>query len=274
MEIAIVGAAAAVTLGADGTVTAARIAITALAPVIHRVDGGRGGPRRAPTAATRRPRRPVPRQRAGRPRPSPTSGARPTTAGRWPPSSRAARSRTAVPDAPGASPSPSPRATRPSGAERPVAVDITLTVNGGPLPARRSTRTRACSTRSASDVGLTGSKEGCDDSECGACMMLVDGRPVNSCSYLAVQADGAGSPPSRAWPTASPSRRSRRPSSTRAVSSAVSARPGCSSPRRPCCGTPDPTDDEIRIALSGNLCRCTGYDGIRSRRSPRSAEEG
>ena len=39
-------------------------------------------------------------------------------------------------------------------------------------------------------LGLTGSKEGCDDSECGACMMLLDGRPVNSCSYLALQADG------------------------------------------------------------------------------------
>ncbi|HEY1370727.1 MAG TPA: 2Fe-2S iron-sulfur cluster-binding protein, partial [Gaiellaceae bacterium] len=40
-------------------------------------------------------------------------------------------------------------------------------------------------------IGLTGSKEGCDDSECGACMMLLDGRPVNSCSYLALQAEGA-----------------------------------------------------------------------------------
>src|SRR5438874_13740362 len=40
------------------------------------------------------------------------------------------------------------------------------------------------------EVGLTGSKEGCDDSECGACMVLLDGRPVNSCSYLALQADG------------------------------------------------------------------------------------
>ena len=39
-------------------------------------------------------------------------------------------------------------------------------------------------------VGLTGSKEGCDDSECGACMMLLDGKPVNACSYLALQADG------------------------------------------------------------------------------------
>ncbi len=40
------------------------------------------------------------------------------------------------------------------------------------------------------ELGLTGSKEGCDDSECGACMMLLDGAPVNSCSYLALQAEG------------------------------------------------------------------------------------
>src|SRR5207244_13137144 len=40
------------------------------------------------------------------------------------------------------------------------------------------------------DLGRTGTKEGCDDSECGACMVLIDGRPVNSCSYLALQAAG------------------------------------------------------------------------------------
>ena len=40
------------------------------------------------------------------------------------------------------------------------------------------------------EIGLTGTKEGCDDCECGACMVLVDGRPVNSCSFLAAQAAG------------------------------------------------------------------------------------
>src|SRR4026208_2095679 len=45
------------------------------------------------------------------------------------------------------------------------------------------------------ELGLTGSKEGCDDSECGACMMLLDGAPVNACSYLATHAVGRGAPP-------------------------------------------------------------------------------
>ena len=59
-------------------------------------------------------------------------------------------------------------------------------------PTTRSSSTRTLSLLSAvrDEIGLTGSKEGCDDSECGACMMLLDGKPVNSCSYLALQADG------------------------------------------------------------------------------------
>ena len=66
---------------------------------------------------------------------------------------------------------------------------LTLTVNGVPYPLEvepGTTLLRAV----REDVGLTGAKEGCDDSECGACMMLLDGRPVNACSYLALQAEG------------------------------------------------------------------------------------
>ena len=68
-------------------------------------------------------------------------------------------------------------------------VDATLTVNGTAYPVELDPHISLL--RAVRDeIGLTGSKEGCDDSECGACMMLLDGKPVNSCSYLALQADG------------------------------------------------------------------------------------
>ena len=69
-------------------------------------------------------------------------------------------------------------------------VATTLTVNGNAYPVELEPGTSLLA--AVRDViGLTGSKEGCDDSECGACMMLLDGRPVNACSYLALQAEGS-----------------------------------------------------------------------------------
>ena len=69
-------------------------------------------------------------------------------------------------------------------------VAATLTVNGIAYPVELDPGTSLLA--AVRDVvGLTGSKEGCDDSECGACMMLLDGKPVNSCSYLALQAEGS-----------------------------------------------------------------------------------
>jgi len=136
-----------------------------------------------------------------------------------------------------------------------------LTVNGVPYPLEvepGTTLLRAV----REDVGLTGAKEGCDDSECGACMMLLDGRPVNACSYLALQAEG------------------------RAVTTVEGLAEGGLSPLQEAflehggvqCGFctpgmlisatallakhPSPTEEDVRIGLSGNLCRCTGYDGI------------
>ena len=113
------------------------------------------------------------------------------------------------------------------------------------------------------DVGLTGTKEGCDDCECGACMVLLDGQPVNSCSYLAVQAQG------------------------RSVTTieGVMQGPGMHALQRNLleeggvqCGfctpgmimaassllkvNPKPTEAEIRHHLEGNICRCTGYHNI------------
>ena len=69
-------------------------------------------------------------------------------------------------------------------------VATTLNVNGIAYPVELEPGTNLLA--AVRDVvGLTGSKEGCDDSECGACMMLLDGQPVNSCSYLALQAEGS-----------------------------------------------------------------------------------
>ena len=65
--------------------------------------------------------------------------------------------------------------------------DAILNVNGTDYPVEIEPH-RSLLSVLRTELGLTGSKEGCDDSECGACMVLIDGRPVNSCSYLALQA--------------------------------------------------------------------------------------
>jgi carbon-monoxide dehydrogenase small subunit len=113
------------------------------------------------------------------------------------------------------------------------------------------------------ELGLTGAHVGCDTSQCGACTVLLDGRAVKSCTMLALQADG------------------------REVTTIEGlAEDGELHPLQQAfvdhhglqCGfcTPgviltaadllsrnaSPTDDEIRHALRGNLCRCTGYQGI------------
>jgi carbon-monoxide dehydrogenase small subunit len=113
------------------------------------------------------------------------------------------------------------------------------------------------------DLGLTGTKEGCDDSECGACMVLIDGRPVNSCSYLALQSTGVAittveglstngdlSPLQRAFLEAGGVQCGFCTPGMLISATALLAR------------TPRPSDDEIRAGLAGNLCRCTGYSPI------------
>ncbi len=141
-------------------------------------------------------------------------------------------------------------------------VAVTLSVNGVDYPLEldpHTTLLRAI----REHVGLTGAKEGCDDSECGACMMLLDDAPVNACSYLALQAQGRrittvegladGGAPNRLQ---------------RAFLEQGGVQCGFCTPGMLVSATsllranPSPTEDEVRIALSGNLCRCTGYDGI------------
>ena len=112
-------------------------------------------------------------------------------------------------------------------------------------------------------VGLTGSKEGCDDSECGACMMLVDGRPVNACSYLAAQADGSSVTTVEGLSDGDDLGDLQAAFLQRGGVQCGFCTPGMLiSATALLAVNPAPSEDEIRIALSGNLCRCTGYDGI------------
>jgi carbon-monoxide dehydrogenase small subunit len=113
------------------------------------------------------------------------------------------------------------------------------------------------------DVGLTGTKEGCDDSECGACMVLLDGRPVNSCSFLALQAAD------RRVTTVEGLATDGRPSRLQlAFLEAGGVQCGFCTPGMLMSASallaadPAPTEEAIRAGLSGNLCRCTGYGKI------------
>ena len=112
-------------------------------------------------------------------------------------------------------------------------------------------------------VGLTGSKEGCDDSECGACMMLLDGQPVNSCSYLALQAEGSEVTTVEGLSDGADLAPLQRAFLERGGVQCGFCTPGMLISATALLETnTHPTEREVRIALSGNLCRCTGYDGI------------
>jgi carbon-monoxide dehydrogenase small subunit len=139
---------------------------------------------------------------------------------------------------------------------------VTLTVNGLSYPVELGPGTNLLSAvRDA--IGLTGAKEGCDDSECGACMMLLDGKPVNSCSYLALQAEG-----NEITTVEGLADDGQLSPLQAAFLEHGGVQCGFCTPGMLISATallqanPRPTEDEVRIALSGNLCRCTGYDGI------------
>jgi aerobic-type carbon monoxide dehydrogenase small subunit (CoxS/CutS family) len=151
---------------------------------------------------------------------------------------------------------------------------ITLNVNGKPHTADVETRVHLADFLRQS-LGLTGTHLGCEHGVCGACTIIVDRRAVRSCLMLAVQADGAEIETVEGL------------GSTDALSplqKAFSAHHGLQ------CGfctpgmlmsleaflrdNPQPTAAEIREAISGNICRCTGYQGIVEAALAAAAERG
>ena len=110
------------------------------------------------------------------------------------------------------------------------------------------------------DLGLTGTKEGCGKGDCGACTVLVDGVSVNSCLYLALLAEGR-----RITTIEGLAKDGALSDLQEAFIRHGAIQCGFCSPgmllsaERLLARYPDPTDEEIRRGLSGNLCRCTGY---------------
>ena len=112
-------------------------------------------------------------------------------------------------------------------------------------------------------LGLTGTHIGCDTTHCGACTVHLDGRPVKSCTVFAVQANG------RAVSTVEGLEQD---GALHPIQEAFTEEHGLQcgfcTPGMMMTGVaflqdnPDPSDDEIRTAISGNLCRCTGYVNI------------
>jgi len=145
---------------------------------------------------------------------------------------------------------------------KPTTQEITVTVNGAEHSLAVEPRLLLVHFL-REKLGLTGTHVGCDTTNCGACTVLVDGVPVKSCTYLAVQANG------KALTT------------VEGLADGAQLHPiqeGFKEEHGLQCGfctpgmmlvsaalleeNPDPTEEEIRWAISGNICRCTGYQNI------------
>ncbi len=141
-------------------------------------------------------------------------------------------------------------------------VAATLNINGMACPVEIEPHASLLRTV-REQVGLTGAKEGCDDSECGACMMLLDGEPVNACSYLALQAEGREITTVEGLAPPGELSELQRGFLEHGGVQCGFCTPGMLISASALLRHSDaPSEEEVRIALAGNLCRCTGYDGI------------
>ena len=112
-------------------------------------------------------------------------------------------------------------------------------------------------------IGLTGSKEGCNDGNCGACTVVFDGKIVTSCLVLGVEAEGKEIATIEGVATGSELHPVQQAFLENAALQCGICTPGFIVATKALLEkNPDPTEHEIRFWLANNLCRCTGYDKI------------
>ena len=139
---------------------------------------------------------------------------------------------------------------------------VTLHVNGTDYTLALDTRTTLLDAL-RDHLGLKGVKKGCDEGECGACTVIYNGEPVTSCCILAGQADGAD-----IITLEGVSKDGRPDVVQQAFMDAGAVQCGFCIPGMILTAeaflkkNPNPTRDEVKLAISGNLCRCTGYAKI------------
>jgi carbon-monoxide dehydrogenase small subunit len=139
---------------------------------------------------------------------------------------------------------------------------VTITVNGARRTADVEPRLLLAHLL-RQGFGLTGTHTGCDTSNCGACTVLFDGKAIKSCTMLAVQADGHDVTTVEGLAASSELHPIQEGFKDEHGLQCGFCTPGMMLAAKTLLEeNPDPTEDEVRWALSGNLCRCTGYQNI------------
>lgn len=137
--------------------------------------------------------------------------------------------------------------------------DVTLQLNGEMRSAAVPPETTLL-TLLREEFGLTGAKLGCDVGDCGACTVILDGMPVNACLMLAAQASGREVLTIEGLATRDALHPLQKAFEDHASLQCGFCGPGVIlSAKALLDANPDPTRHDVRDALSGNLCRCTGY---------------